>query len=53
MIKKNREKTVEELSEGNKVPLKKMFNSHENCSVEWCFKKRASEEGKLYNDRDD
>ena len=37
----------------SKVPLKHMFNSHANCSAEWCFKTRASEEGKTYNERDD
>ena len=30
-----------------------MFNSHDNCSVEWCFKKRASEELKTYNETED
>ena len=30
-----------------------MFNSHENCSAEWCFDTRASEEGKTYNDKYD
>ena len=29
------------------------FLSHDNCSVEWCFKTRASEEGKTYNETDD
>ena len=53
MIKNNREKTIEELGEASKVPLEHMFNSHENCSAEWCFKKRASEEIKTYNERDD
>ena len=53
MIKKNREKTIEELSEAGKVPLKHMFNGHDNCSSEWCFKTRASEEGNTYNDKDD
>ena len=52
MIKKNREKTIEELSEASKVPLKHMFNSHANYSEEWCFNKRSSEEGKTYNKRD-
>ena len=52
MIKKNREKTIEELSEAIKVPLEHMFNSRVNCSVEWCFKTRASEEGNTYNKRD-
>ena len=52
MIKKNRVKTTEELSEASKVPLEHMFNSHENCSAEWCFKTRASEEGNTYNDKD-
>ena len=52
MIKKNREK-IEELSEASKVPLEHMFNCHENCSVKWCFNKRAPEEGKTYNDKDD
>ena len=41
------------MSEASKVPLKHMFNSHENCSAEWCFKTRASEEGKAYNDKED
>ena len=50
MIKKNREKTIEELSEASKFPLEHMFNSHANCSAEWCFKTRASEEGKTYNE---
>ena len=49
MIKKNKEKTIEEFSESSKVPLEHMFNSHANCNSEWCFKKRASEEGKTYN----
>ena len=30
-----------------------MFNRHNNCSTEWCFKTRASEEGNTYNKRDD
>ena len=42
MIKKNREKTTEELSAASKVPLEHMFNCHENCSAEWCFKTRSS-----------
>ena len=33
IIKNNREKTIEELSEASKVLLKHMFNSHENCSA--------------------
>ena len=52
MIKKDREKTIEELSAASKVPLEHMFNYHENCSAEWCFKTRASEEGKTYNGKD-
>ena len=44
--------TIEELSEASKIPLEHMFNSHDNCSSEWCFKTRASEEGKTYNDND-
>ena len=39
------------MSEANKVPLEHMFNSHENCSAEWCFKTRASEEGNTYNNK--
>ena len=53
MINNNREKTIEEFSESSKIPLEHMFNSHENCSSEWCFKTRASEEGKTYKKRDD
>ena len=53
MIKNNREKTIEELSESSKVPLENMFNSHDNCSAEWCFKTRASEKVKTYNDKDE
>ena len=53
MIKNSREKTIEELSAASKVPLEHMFNFHENYSAEWCFKTRASEEGKTYNDKDD
>ena len=26
-----------------------MYNNHDNCSAEWCFKTRASAEGKEYN----
>ena len=33
MIKKNRGKKIEELSEASKVPLKHMFSSHDNCSA--------------------
>ena len=53
MIKNNREKTIEELSEASKAPLGHMFNSRANCSAEWCFKTRASEEGKTYNNKDE
>ena len=53
MIKDNREKTTEELSEASKVSLEHMFNSHDNCNAEWCFKTITSEEGKTYNDEDD
>ena len=42
-----------ELSEASKVPLEQTFKSNDNCSSEWCFKTRASEEGKTYNERDD
>ena len=52
-IKKNRKKTIEELSEASKAPLKHMFNSHDNCSAEWCFKTRALEEVKTRNSKDD
>ena len=30
-----------------------MLNSHEHCSVEWCFKTRASEEWKTYPAKDE
>ena len=30
-----------------------MFNSHDNCSAEWCFKTRSSEEVKTFNDKYD
>ena len=30
MIKKNREKTIEKLSEASKIPLEHIFNSHDN-----------------------
>ena len=52
-MKQNREKTIEELSEASKVPPEHMFNSHANCSEEWCFNTRASEVGKTYSDKDD
>ena len=42
-----------QLSEASKIPLEHMFNSHDNCSAEWCFKTRASEEGNKYNERGD
>ena len=53
MIKKDREKTIKELSEARNFPLEHMFNSCDNCIEEWCFKTRASEEGKIYNKTDD
>ena len=46
MIKKSREKTIEEFSEASKVPLDHMFNNNDNFSAEWCLNTRASEEGK-------
>ena len=52
MIKNNREKTIEEFSEASKFPLEHMFISHDNCSAEWCFKTRSSEELKTYNEID-
>ena len=39
------------MSEASKVPLEHMFNSRDNCSAEWCFKTRASEERKTYTDK--
>ena len=42
MIKNNREKTIEELSEASKITPEHMFNSHANCSAYWCFNTRAS-----------
>ena len=51
--KEEQGKTIEELSEASKIPLEQMFNSHDNCSSEWCFNTRASEEGKTYNEIDD
>ena len=42
MIKKNREKIIEELSEVSNIPLEHMFNNHDNCSAECCFKKISS-----------
>ena len=50
--KKEQGKTIEELSEASKVPLEHMFNNHDNCSAEWYFKTRASEEVNTYNDKD-
>ena len=50
--KEEQRKKIEELSEASKIPLEHMFNSHDNCSSEWCFKTRAPEEGKTYNERD-
>ena len=52
MMKNNREKTIEELSEASKVPLEHMSNSHDNCSTYWCFKTREPEEGKTSNETD-
>ena len=46
MIKNNRGGEIEELIEAIKVPIKHMFYSHASCSADWCFKTRASEEGK-------
>ena len=41
------------MSEASKATLEHMFNSNANFSVEWCLKTRASEEGKIYNYRDE
>ena len=41
MMKNNREKIIEELSEASKVPLEHMFNNRDNCSAKWCLKTRA------------
>ena len=49
MIKIIGGETIEEFIEANKVPLEHMFNIHDNCSAEWCFKTIALEEGKTYN----
>ena len=46
MIKNNRDKTIEELIEASKVPLEHMFNSHDNCSAEWCFETRQEHQKK-------
>ena len=52
MIKNNRWE-IEQLSEARKVPFEHIFNRNENCIAEWCFNKRASEEGKTYNEKDE
>ena len=52
-IKNNREKTIEEFSEASKVPIEHTFNSHANCSSEWCFKTISSEEGNTYYETDE
>ena len=44
---------IEELREASKVSIEYMFNIHDNCSAEWWFKTRASEEGKTYNSKED
>ena len=49
--KKQQGEKSEELSEANNVPLERMFNIHNSCSAEWCFKTRASKEGKTYNNK--
>ena len=51
--KKEYGKTIEELSEASTVSFERIFNSHDNCSADWCFKTRAPEEGNAYNDKDD
>ena len=48
-IKKNRNKSLYELQQASKVPLKYMFKNHGNCSAEWCFNKRGPEEVNEYN----
>ena len=43
MLKNNRGKTIEELSEASKVPIEHIFNSNENYIEERCFKTRSLE----------
>ena len=52
MIKYNRGKTIEELSDASMVSLENIFNNNDNCSTEWCFKTRSREEGNTYNDKE-
>ena len=40
------------MSEASKITLEHMFNINGNCSAEWCFKTRAPEEVKTYNETD-
>ena len=51
--KKEYGKTIEELSEASTVSFERIFNSHDNCSADWCFKTRAPEEGNVYNNKED
>ena len=53
MIKNNKEKNIEDFSEASKVPLERIFKTPDNFSAEWCFKKRAPQEGRTYDDKDD
>ena len=45
-------KKLEEFQQASKVPVEHMLNNNDKCSSEWCFKTRASENGKEYNDKD-
>ena len=51
--KNNRERKIVELSEASKVPLEHMFNNNDICSAGCYFKTRESQEGNIYNNKDD
>ena len=46
MINNSRNKNLKELWQASKVLLEHMFNNHDNCGSELCFKTRESTEGK-------
>ena len=49
MIRQNKDKSIEEFVTAAQAPLEHIFDNHQFCEPQWCFKLRAQQEGKPYN----
>ena len=52
MLKQNRTKSLKESRENADNVLEHVFIVHVHCNTDWCYAKRAQEEGQVYIPKD-